>query len=171
MQVSDKPDFLRVLNGMAAMKKAKLLPEVLDLWWGCMADWEIEHFKAAAIEVMKRSDFMPSPKDFEDLRRAGRQTVGEAWNRALQHAASSAYRKGPTGDEIVDQCVRMIGGYGAIAMCNEDKLHFLERRFSEHYETLEDAESVRVALPQIARPDWLTLMSQRLAPKMLEPIK
>ena len=160
MQVDDKPQFLKVLNGMAAMKKATLIPEVLDLWWGCMADWSIDDFKAATVEILKRTAYMPTPKDFEDLRRAGRMTAGEAWDRAVGHAASSAYRDGPTGDYLLDQCVRMIGGYSVIAMCDEDKLHFLERRFCEHYETLEDATDVRDAVPQIAKPDWMTLTHQ-----------
>jgi hypothetical protein len=160
MQISDKEQFLKVMNGMAAMRKAQLIPEVLDLWWGCMADWTIEDFKAATIEILKRTAYMPCPKDFEDLRRAGRMTAGEAWDMAVGHAASSSYRQGPTGSDQVDQCVRMIGGYSAIAMCEEEKLHFLERRFCEHYETLDDANSIRDAVPQIAKPDWLTLAHQ-----------
>lgn len=157
MQPSDKPQFLKVLNGLAAIKKTQLVPEALDLWWGCMADWTIEDFKAGAIEVLKRTDFMPTPKDFEDLRSAGRMTAGEAWDYAVGHAGSSAYRQGPMGNPMIDQCVRMLGGYSAIAMCDEDKLHYLERRFVEHFETLDDAQSVRESVPQIARPDWLQL--------------
>lgn len=153
MQLSDKPDFLKVMNGMAAMKKCALIPEVLDLWWLCMADWSIEDFRAAAVEVMKRSDFMPGPKDFEDLRSAGRMTAGEAWDYAIGHAGSSAYRRGPMGNQTIDQCVRMIGGYEAIARCDVSALHFLERRFCEHFETLEDANKVRSSVPQIANTE------------------
>ena len=70
MQDADKPQFLKVLNGMASMKKATLTAEVLDLWWACMSDWSSEDFKAAAIHVLKTTTFMPTPKDFEDLRKA-----------------------------------------------------------------------------------------------------
>jgi hypothetical protein len=44
----------------------------------------------------------------------------------------------------------MIGGPNVIGMCDEDKLHFLERRFTEHYETLQDSEDVRESVPAIA---------------------
>jgi hypothetical protein len=151
VQATDKPQYLAVLNGMAAIKKSPLTPEAIELWWGCLADWTIEDFKAAAIEVLKRTSFMPSPKDFEDLRRAVRTTAGEAWDQAVSHAASSAYRQGPLGDASIDLCVRGLGGYGAIARCEESALHYLERRFTEHYESISDSKDVRDSLPQIAR--------------------
>jgi hypothetical protein len=150
MVVTDKEHFLKVLNGMAAMKKAQLVPEVLDLWWACMADWSIEDFKAAAIEVIKRNAFMPCPNDFENLRKAMRPTAGEAWDLAVRHAATGAYRGGPLGDAEIDQCVRVLGGYGAIAKCDEGDLHYRERRFFEHYESISNSNQVRKALPQIA---------------------
>lgn len=152
MQVEDKIQFLKVLNGMAAMKKATLIPEVLDLWWLCMADWSIEDFKAAAVQVLKRSDFMPGPKDFEDLRKAGKDTPGEAFATALDWVRSGAYKSTPQSARAksIDRAVQLIGGYKVIAMCEEDKLHFLERRFCEHYETMTDSDSVRLALPKIA---------------------
>lgn len=150
MQATDKPDFLKVMNGMAAMRKAPLIPEVLDLWWACMEDWKLEDFKAAAIQVLKTQTFMPTPKDFEDLRKAGRETAGEAWAKAIGWAASGAYRDCQMGDPITDRAVRALGGYKAIAMCDEDKLHFLERRFAEHFESIQDATDTRAAVPQIA---------------------
>lgn len=152
MQPSDRADFLRVLNGMAAMKKAALIPEVLDLWWLCMADWSIEDFKAAAVQVLKRSDFMPGPKDFEDLRKAGSDTPGEAFAAALDWVRSGAYKSPPQSARAkhIDRAVQLIGGYQVIAKCEEDKLHFLERRFCEHYESMTDSDRVRKALPQIA---------------------
>lgn len=157
MQPSDKPQFLKVLNGMAAMRRVTLIPEVLDLWWACMADWAIEDFKAAAIQVLKTSEFMPQPKDFEDLRKAGRDTAGEAWERVLGHVKSSEWRRRGLDDRC-DKIARMLGGYHVIAQCDESKLHFLERRFCEHFEAIQDADEVRAAVPAIAaRPDWLAL--------------
>jgi hypothetical protein len=131
------------LNGIATIRKSPLTPEALDLWWGCMADWSIEDFKAAAIQVLKTSEFMPMPKHFEDLRKALRPTAIEAWAAAVSHAASSAYRRGPIGDHRIDMLVRGLGGYIAIAMCEEDKLHFLERRFCEHFDDVQDSDDVR----------------------------
>lgn len=159
MQPSDKPQFLKVLNGLAAIKKTQLVPEALDLWWGCMASWSIEDFKAAAMEVLKRTDFMPTPKDFEDLRRAGRASTGEAWIEARRNVVWGlhGFTLHSSCPPLIAQAVRAIGGPNVLGMCDEVKLTFLEKRFCEHYETMQDSESVRESLPQLQRPDWLQL--------------
>lgn len=150
MQSHDRPRFLAVLNGLAAIKPgAKLTPEALALWWSSMSAWSIEEFCKAADHLARECEFFPNPYHFEQLRKAGRETTAEAWVRAVKHAASSAYRDGPLGDTAIDTCVRAIGGYMAIAMCDTDKLHFLERRFCEHFEAKQDAEDVREALPAL----------------------
>jgi hypothetical protein len=38
----------------------------------------------------------------------------------------------------------------AVAMCDEDKLTFLEKRFCEAFNDMQDSRDVRVAVPQIA---------------------
>lgn len=148
---ADKPEFLKVLNGMAVIKRIELPKESIAMWWECMrGDWDLEEFKIAAAHVMKTSKWMPQPSDFHEIKKTGRDTAGEAWSKALKHASSSAYRNGNLGEEMIDRCARMIGGYQTIAMCDNEKLGFLERRFCEHYETLEDRIEVRSALPSLA---------------------
>jgi hypothetical protein len=147
---SDKPEFLKVLNGMAAMKRVDMPKEVIALWWDAMKGWEIQDFKLGAATLLRTSKWMPSPSEFEDLKKQGRDSPGEAWAKALSWAASSSYRNGSMGEDLIDRCVHMLGGYKIIAMCEDDKLGFLERRFSEHYETLEDRVDVRSAVPSLA---------------------
>src|SRR4029077_19443425 len=139
MRESDRIEFVKVVGAMAEFKRVEVSPDTFEIWWDCMSDWEIADFKVAARQLMKTLKWMPSPHDFEQLRKAGRPTPGEAWARALAYAASSRYRSKPEmGDELIDAAVRMIGGYQAIGMTDEDKLHFVEHRFCEHYEQLED---------------------------------
>jgi hypothetical protein len=149
---SERAEFAKVVLGFAELKGKQLSLAAVDLYWHAMADWELAEFKSAAVHLLKSCEFMPTPKDFEDLRKAGRPTAGEAFAIALQHAASSAYRAGLLGDPLIDAAVRAIGGYVVIAMCEEDKLHYLARRFAEHYEKIQDSCEVRVALPEIAKP-------------------
>ena len=153
MQANDKPAFLRVMNGMAAMRKQTLIPEVLDLWWACMAQWTIEDFKAAAIEVLKTSEYMPTPKQFEDLRKATRMTAAEAFTRMIHWARTGGYKQpAKTADAIlIDRTVASLGGWNTIACFDPDKLHFLERRFTDNFEQLQDALDTRQALPQLDR--------------------
>ena len=144
---------MKVLNAMAAMKKSPLVPEVLDLWWACMADWDIEDFKAAAIQILKTAQFMPTPKDFEDLRKAGQDTGGEAFANLRQwliYSPAGYTLKAETPHRIA-AAIRAIGGPTMYALCDVEKLPFLERRFCDHYEQIGDADGTRRALPAIAR--------------------
>jgi hypothetical protein len=152
MQANEKPGFLKVMNGMAAMRKATLVPEVLDLWWMCMADWALADFQAAAVQVLKTTTFMPQPKDFEDLRKSGRETGGEAFANCRQWLKYSPYGYTllPETPRKIAACIAAIGGPDELAMCDVDKRHFLERRFCEHYEEIGDRMDSRDAVPQIA---------------------
>lgn len=165
MQPTDKPKFLAVLNGLAAIKPgAKITPESLDLYWSAMSAWTIEDFTAAANQLARTHEFFPNPYHFEQLRKAGRMTAGEAWAKVLEyarHGGFSVWDSGPPSeddpsarpaDPRIDAAVRAIGGYSAIAMSKTDQTPFLERRFAEHYDSISEVEDVRVAVPCLAGP-------------------
>lgn len=59
----------------------------------------------------------------------------DGWQRALKHAQSGTYRDGTgSGDELVDQAVRKMGGYQRIGMSDNFGLRALEQRFREVYD-------------------------------------
>lgn len=154
MQPEDKPKFLSVLNGLAAIKPgAKLTAESLTLYWNALSHWSIEDFTAAASQLARTSEFMPNPYHFEQLRKAGRMTAGEAWAEVLEHARNG-YRDESDAprDPRIAAAVRAIGGYRAIAMSRTDQTQFLEKRFAEHYDSISDREDIREAVPNLAGP-------------------
>lgn len=150
MIASDRQKFIEIVLGFAELKGKQLSAPALELYWRAMQGWSIEEFQEAAEELLRTCEFMPIPKDFEDLRKAGRDTAGEAWARVIGWCASGAYRDRVMGDPVIDRAVAALGGYRSIAMHEEEKLHFLERRFAEHFEAMQDAEDTRHAVPQIA---------------------
>ena len=158
MTPADRKAFVEIVVGFAELAGKQLSPAALELYWRAMQHWPLAEFRDAAAVLVTRCAFMPTPKDFEDLRKAGRMTAAEAWEcarracgSAIQHGRLTS--RGTCGDELIDKAVRGIGGYGVIAMCESDKLHFLERRFCEHYATLRDVTDVREALPALTNPD------------------
>jgi hypothetical protein len=157
VQPDDKPAFLATLNGLAAVKPGGKLPkEAYEIWWQAMQPWSIEEFKQAAAHLALAVEFMPGPYHFDQLRKAGRPTAAEAWECARKAAGSAIQcgqvtHNGTCGDELIDRAVRGIGGYGVIAMCETEKLPFIERRFAEHYDSLQDVEDVRDAVPKVTR--------------------
>lgn len=150
MLQADFERFRNVLAGMAELFKTELSTVLLDAYWLALREWPLDEFEQAAGHLMGSEEFMPRPVKFNQLRKAHLPTAGEAFAAAVSHAASGAWRRGDSGDASVDRAVRAIGGYVVIAMCEEEKLPFLERRFSEHFETMADADEVRGALPDFS---------------------
>ena len=161
MQASDYPRFQAVMTGMAELYQRELSGPLLDVYWLALADWELHEFEAAARQLMKTEEFMPKPTAFNSLRKAGRMTAGEAWAYVLKFARTefNFWDSGrPTikpsaifpESNLINRAVAAIGGYSAIAGSNTDKTQFLEKRFCEHYESLQDADEVREAVPEIA---------------------
>lgn len=156
MTSDDYESFCEVLLGFAEIRGKQLSPAAIELYWRSMQHWPLDAFKAAAEQLLRTSDWMPTPKEFEDLRKAGRMTAGEAWETARKAAGTAIQfgqvtHNGSCGDPFIDSVVRAIGGYGAIAMSDRDKLPFLERRFAEHFEVMLGARDTRDAVPQIAQ--------------------
>lgn len=163
MKASDKQEFAKVVLAFAELKGKSLSLPAVDLYWAAMQSWEITDFKAAATHLLKTCEFMPVPKDFEDLIKAGRSTAGEAFAKVIAWARSGAYRTPALSADgkFIDRVVHALGGWQVIARCDDDKLSFLERRFTEHFEQMQDSGDVREALPQIAdQPNWLRLQSE-----------
>lgn len=156
---ADFDHFAAVVGGFAELKGRVLSADAVRLYWAAMRDrWELDDFKAAAEQLLRTCTFMPTPKDFEDLRKAGRMTAAEAWVLALRSAPSvvscgHVTDLGTSGNALVDVAARAVGGYGKLYLAERDELPFLERRFCEHYETLEDAEDTREAVPQLSAPN------------------
>lgn len=154
MQPSDRMAFLEVVLGFAELKGRQLSAPALELFWGAMQAWTIDEFRAAANHLVRACEFMPTPKDFEDLRRAQKPSPAEAWEvarRSLEWTVGGYVERAGI-DPTISRALRSIGGAAAVAMCDTDRLHFLERRFCQVYESLVESNEVRAAVPQLAGP-------------------
>ena len=143
-----RPEFVRVLNGLAEIKNADLTKDSYELWWQSMKNWSIDDFRDAAGYLLLNCKFMPTPYDFEQLRKKGEVSAHEAWSMALHHA-DGAWRHGVLGDALTDRVIAALGGYSVIALTHKDKLGFLERRFLDAYKDILDTSVVRKALPDL----------------------
>lgn len=160
---ADRKAFLEVVVGFAELRGKVLSAAALELYWRSMQAWSIEDFRAAATRLVKTSEFMPTPKQFEDLRRASQPTGGEVFAGIRQWLEYSplGYRIKASTPRRIACSLAAIGGAQGYAMCDADKLHFLEKRFCEHYEQIGEAEDTREALPQIVdERNWLTLQTK-----------
>ena len=90
MDSGDRPEFVRVLNGLAAIKRVDLTEDVYELWWQSMKNWPIDDFKDAAGYLLKNCQFMPAPFDFEVRRKSSprRITCASATSSRLMAVSS-----------------------------------------------------------------------------------
>lgn len=176
MNPIDRKAFIEVVIGFAELKGKQLSAPALELYWRSLQHWTLQDFRAAAEQLLRTCEFMPLPKDFEDLRKAGRATAGEAWAAVLQFARKSyspnfpadpTRLRGPLADPLVLRAVDAVGGWRAIAMSDEDSTHFIERRFCEHFESVQDSQDVRDAVPEIAFSGERSLMGPTSIKKLL----
>ena len=156
MTPEDYESFCGILLGFAEPRRIALSSTTFELYWDALTEWTIEDVRSAANILFKQCDWMPTPKDFEDLRRSATERAGvDAWEMA-RRAARSAIALGrvredvTSGDALVDRAVATIGGYGAIALCETAWLHALERRFLQAYVEVREVAEIRAALPHFA---------------------
>lgn len=147
MTLDDFDEFSKVVVGFAELKGKKLSPPAIKLYFRAMQHWSLDEFKLAAEQLLRTSTFMPTPKEFEDLRKAGDLTAGEAWDLvksgAVLEPGSRAYR-----------AAQIVGGQYYIRHADVERdLPFIERRFLQAFADLEKVDPVREALPQIVKPE------------------
>jgi len=147
MELNDRKAFIETVIGFAELKGKVLSAPALELYWEAMKSWPLVDFKAAAQYLLKTCEFMPTPKNFEDLRKAGNTTSGEAWALVLQHC-KGAYRDGSGIDNggPIDTAVDSLGGYRAVAFHDIEFLPVIGRRFESLYAETQDKMDARQAL-------------------------
>jgi hypothetical protein len=141
MTPADRPEFLRVMNGLAAVFGSQLTPEALDLWWGAFADWTLVDFKQAAGATVTRCKFMPRPADLFEVKRASVLTGGEAWSVA-----------GKSTDARADKALHIATQGRYIGHIPLDELPWVQKRFLEIYEQLADVDEARKVAGHLVGP-------------------
>jgi len=146
MTPADRPKFAAIVMGFAELKGKQLSRAALDLYWSAMKHWDFDDFNIAAQELLRTCEFMPLPKDFEDLRKAELPNAGESWAAILECA-----RRGcePQLSDAASRALRAIGGIRTVMMSESSKTHFLEKRFAEHFAAMQESDVGREVFPAL----------------------
>lgn len=148
MERADFQRFRAVMAGMGKVFERETDQVVLDAYWLTLHDWPIDDFEAAAAELLRTNTFMPRPAEFTELRRkARRRTAAEAW-----------FTRGVSEDPRANRAMRVATQGRYIGHVPVDELPFVQRRFVEVYDELQDVEESRAALS--GPPDWLQLTAK-----------
>lgn len=153
MTPADKPEFLRVMNGMGAVFSSPLTPEALDVWWRSFGTWSFAQFSEAASAAVTRCKFMPRPADLHEIKRAALPSGGEAWEIA-----------GRGIDERADRALSIATQGRYFGHIPYDEHPWIQKRFLEVYEDLADVYHSRSIAPQLAAPEWMGATNRLEAP-------
>lgn len=144
MTLDDFSEFSNVVRGFAELKGRELSAPALKLYFRALMHWSLDDFKRAAELLLRTCEFMPTPKDFEDLRKTGEPTADEAWAIVLSGA------KLPLGSRMA-RAANTLGGQASIRREDTERtLPFTRNKFCEAYDVLTKVDPVREAVPQIA---------------------
>lgn len=151
MNTEDRKAFLEIVIGFAELKGKTLSAPALELYWHAMQPWPLSDFRIAASQLLRTLKFMPTPADFEDLRKANRITPGEAFAsiRVWLVYSPNGYTLSETTPRNIASAIQAMGGVNAYAMAREDQLPFLEKRFCEHYEQITANAETREEVSQL----------------------
>jgi hypothetical protein len=139
------------MAGMAKVYEREPDQPLLDAYWLTLGDWSLAEFEASAAQLMRTSKFMPRPADFVELRRQARgKTAAEAW-----------FTSGESADPRARRAMRIAAQGRYVGHIPTDELPWVQKRFLEVYDELQDVEESRDALA--AGPDWLQLQSKAAA--------
>lgn len=171
MLATDFQRFKAVMAGMGKLYERDIDSVLMDAYWLALRDWDLTDFEQAAGHLMASAKFMPKPSEFNDLRKAARPVVAEAWltaRKVWKSAAAVSGNRVTSGDPLTDRVIEAMGGYAVMAMSDTSKLHFQEKRFAELYESIQDANDVRQALPMLGGGFGLAAIQQRREQRKLE---
>lgn len=143
MERADYRPFCEVVLGFAELKGKQLSAPALELYWRALQHWSLADFRLAAEQLVRTSEFMPTPKDFEDLRKAGDETAAEAWDAVF-------FKRGAVTPRARRAAELAAGGRYLGHLDLEREVPHVQRRFMEIYRELADVEQTRGAVPQIA---------------------
>lgn len=154
MNPTDRKAFLEIVVGFAELKGKALSAPALELYWNAMQHWSIEDFRAAAARLISTCEWMPTPKHFNDLRRAGELTPGEAWEAVMSG--------GPMTGRTRRAAHIASSGRDIRRMDLEREVPHVQRRFIEIYRELADVEETRAALPDLTARGGLRIRHEGL---------
>jgi hypothetical protein len=138
LQQSDRPEFLRVLNSCAAMYRADMSPDVVELWWNVLAEYDFTAIRQALTKHIRNPDsgqFMPKPADVIKFMSGTTQDAAlMAW--AKVHSAirrHGSWSDAVFDDPIVHAVIQDMGGWIRLCEMLETDVPFRGKEFENRY--------------------------------------
>lgn len=145
MDQKDKSRFTQIMLGMADNFRDTITKEGMQMRFDMLREFSMEEIEFAARKIMQNRKYtkMPPVAEFFDAikGKAGTRAL-EAWGSVVE----CLKRGNEPDDPIAVEAIRRIGGWSWLMRQSYDELHWLEKRFVEHYDSYEQKK--QTALPE-----------------------
>ena len=138
LQPNDKAEFSRVLNSVSALYRVELSPDVVELWWAVLADYDLAGIKQALTKHLRNPDtgqYMPKPADAIKFMSGTTQDAALlAWakvHRAVRQVSS--YSDVVFDDPIIHAVLQDMGGWIRLCEMLETDVPFRAKEFDNRY--------------------------------------
>lgn len=147
MDLRDKARFTQIMLGMADNFRDTITKEGMQMRFDMLKEFSIEQVEEASRQIMRARKFtkMPPVAEFFDALEGsnGRKAL-EAWGEVVECLKMGE----EPSDPVAVEAVRRIGGWAWLTRQSYDELHWLEKRFVEHYESYEQKEQQALPKPK-----------------------
>jgi len=137
MNKKDRPRFTQLMLGMADNFRDTITKRGLDMRFDMLKEFSMDQVEFASRKILRTRKFtkMPPIAEFIEALEGNAKTKGlEAWAVVMETLAMGF---SPPEDLKITEVVNHIGGWSWLIARSYDELHWIEKRFIDHYESLE----------------------------------
>jgi len=163
----DKPRFSQIMLGMADNFRDTVTKEGLNMRFDMLSGFSLEEVESAAKKILRHRKYTKMPPIAEFIEAMEGSKTGKALNAWGLIVKSLEQGQGPPTDAKMQEAIKRVGGWDWISRQTYEELHWLEKRFVEHYEAitetdaplLTDGEAAKVLdmVERRRKVKWLTI--------------
>jgi len=154
LQPNDKAEFSRVLNSVSALYRVELSPDVVELWWAVLADYDLAGIKQALTKHLRNPDtgqYMPKPADVIKFMSGTTQDAALlAWakvhNAVRRHGS---WADVTFNDPITHAVLQDMGGWIKLCEMLETDVPFRAKEFENRYRLYARHQEIPQGVPQV----------------------
>ncbi len=154
LQKNDRAEFSRVLSSVAAMYRVELSPDVVELWWAALADYDLAAVKQALTRHIRNPDsgqFMPKPADAIRFMSGTTQDAAlMAWAKVYTMVRrAGSWADVSFDDAITHAVITDMGGWIRLCEMQESDAPFRAKEFENRYRAYARSQEVPRDVPQL----------------------
>lgn len=149
MNKKDLPRFTQIMMGMADNFRDTITKEGMSMRFDMLKGFSIEQVERAAMQILRQRKYTKMPpiaEFFEAIEGSVKSHSLDSWGVVMTGLER--------GEEPVDlkvrEVIRRLGGWNWLSQQSYEDLHWLEKRFIEHFDALDGKQLPALPIGEVA---------------------